>query len=276
MEKIFDIVCQKCSKIITLNYSTSFSMGIKLFDKKYRTPIYSIYGFVRFADEIVDTYKGENKQYLLQKFKSDTFQALKDQVSFNPVLHSFQLVVNSFKIDHELIHSFLHSMEMDLDRSEHDDLSYKTYVYGSAEVVGLMCLYVFLDGDKAKYEELRPYGKALGSAFQKINFLRDLRSDYIDRGRVYFPGIDFDKLSEQQKKSIEKEILSEFLYAKEGIDKLPKGVRAGVLSAYHYYYKLLKKIESSSVQDIKSKRLRVNDLSKAFIMLRCYLTNIIS
>ena len=273
MDRLFDSVCQKCSKIITLDYSTSFSMGIKLFHKKYRTPIYSIYGFVRFADEIVDTYDSVNKKYLLDKFRSDTFEAIKYEVSFNPILHSFQMAVNKYSIDHDLIEAFLYSMQMDIDKSIHDENSYKTYVYGSAEVVGLMCLHVFLDGDKNKYNQLLPYAKALGSAFQKINFLRDLKSDYVDRGRVYFPEVDFNKLDDEQKRLIEAEITEEFLYSKQGIDKLPKGVKAGVLSAYHYYYELLEKIKKASVDDIKSNRIRVNDFRKIMIMLNCYITS---
>lgn len=248
-------------------------MGIKLFHSNFRTPIYSIYGFVRFADEIVDTYNDSNKEYLLDKFKSDTFEAIKNKVSFNPVLHSFQLAVNEYNIDHSLIEAFLYSMHMDIDQNIHDKNSYETYVYGSAEVVGLMCLHVFLDGDKEKYKQLLPYARALGSAFQKINFLRDLKSDYVDRGRVYFPDIDFENLNKSQKQLIEEEITSEFLYAKEGIEKLPKGVKSGVLSAYYYYYKLLEKIKSSSVSDIKSSRIRVDNFQKLVIMLKCYFIN---
>jgi 15-cis-phytoene synthase len=195
MDSLFNQVCALSSEIITKKYSTSFSMGIMLFDKSIRTPIYNLYGFVRFADEIVDTYDGNEKALLLEEFRNETFKAIQRKVSFNPVLHSFQQVVNHYNIDHDLINAFLDSMAMDLNMDEHDNESYKKYIYGSAEVVGLMCLKIFVDSNEDEYKALKPYACALGSAFQKVNFLRDLKSDYKERGRIYFPGVDFGTFS---------------------------------------------------------------------------------
>ncbi|HMP30733.1 MAG TPA: phytoene/squalene synthase family protein, partial [Saprospiraceae bacterium] len=210
MNKLFNKVCHECSELITKSYSTSFSLGIKVFEQKYRQPIYDIYGFVRFADEIVDTYMGEHASYLLDKFRKDTFEAIEQKVSFNPVLHAFQDVVNEYQIDHHLIEAFLDSMEMDLHKDNHDISSYKQYIYGSAEVVGLMCLHVFVNDNKALYNELVTPACALGSAFQKVNFLRDIKSDYVDRGRIYFPDVDMTRFSEEDKKKIEADIQAEF------------------------------------------------------------------
>jgi phytoene/squalene synthetase len=193
----------ECSQLITLRYSTSFSMGIKVFDKAYRAPIYAIYGFVRFADEIVDTFHGFDKAALLERFKADTYQAIEEGVSLNPVLQAFQLVVNQYKIERELIEAFLYSMEMDLHHHKYEDRLYQEYIYGSAEVVGLMCLRVWTDGNEEQYQHLKPTARSLGAAFQKINFLRDMKSDFDDRGRVYFPGVDYTKFNDEVKKEIE-------------------------------------------------------------------------
>jgi 15-cis-phytoene synthase len=216
---LFSQVSFECSKLITQRYSTSFSLGIRMFAKELREPIYAIYGFVRFADEIVDTFHEKDKKTLLAEFRNETFKAINNQISLNPVLHSFQYVVNTYDIDHDLIHAFLDSMEMDLEKTTYyDESEYKRYIYGSAEVVGLMCLKIFLKGNADEYDKLKPYACALGSAFQKINFLRDMKSDYDERGRVYFPGINFKYFSEIDKKAIEEDIQKEFTEAyKEGL-----------------------------------------------------------
>lgn len=267
---LFSRTAFACSKLITRAYSTSFSLGIKSLNKKYHSSIYGVYGFVRYADEIVDTFHEHNKQDLLQRFKNDTFQAIEEKISLNPVLHSFQLVVNKYDIDHELIHAFLHSMEMDLDKKSYHDEDYKTYIYGSAEVVGLMCLKVFCDGDEAEYQELLTPAKHLGSAFQKVNFLRDMKSDFDERGRVYFPKIDFNNFTKEDKIAIEEDIRSDFKASLVGIKSLPKDARAGVYLAYIYYTALFKKIISLSHTRIKSERIRVPDFNKLLLLIRCY------
>ena len=220
---LYNETCFECSKVITNKYSTSFSLGIKAFDKKFQYPIYAIYGFVRYADEIVDTFHDQDKRKLITQFKADTKQAIEEKISLNPVLQSFQMVVNKYHIGFDLIAAFLKSMEMDLDKTSYTDDSYKEYIYGSAEVVGLMCLRVFCEGDKKQYDDLLPMARSLGSAFQKINFLRDIKSDYEERGRTYFPAVDFTKFTEKDKKDIEKDIKVDFDDAFEGIKKLPNG-----------------------------------------------------
>lgn len=268
MDNLFNQVCALSSEIITKKYSTSFSMGIMLFDKKIRTPIYNLYGFVRFADEIVDTYDGNEKALILTEFRNETFKAIERKVSFNPVLHSFQLVVNKYNIDHELIKSFLDSMAMDLDMEEHNEDSYKKYIYGSAEVVGLMCLKIFVQNNEAAYQSLKPYASALGSAFQKVNFLRDIRSDFNERGRIYFPGVNFDSFSEEDKILIEADIAAEFDYACIGIRQLPDNCRLGVYSAYKYYLRLFEKIKNRPASDILNNRIRVPNSEKLLVLTK--------
>lgn len=266
MKQLFDKTCVECSELITNRYSTSFSMGIKVFDKKFRAPIYAIYGFVRFADEIVDTFHEYPKADLLAKFKADTYTAIEQGISLNPVLHAFQDVVNTYGIDHELIDAFLYSMEMDLHFNTYEDSKYKEYIYGSAEVVGLMCLKVFVEGDQEIYENLKAPARALGSAFQKINFLRDMASDFDDRGRVYFPGVDFTKFDNQTKSDIEEDIKADFDYAYTGIIRLPKGARLGVYLAYIYYTNLFAKIKNSTALKVKEERIRVPDSRKFYLL----------
>lgn len=266
MIQLYDKTCMECSKLITQNYSTSFSLGIKVFDKKYRAPIYSIYGFVRFADEIVDTFHDKPKAELLQKFKRDTYEAIEGKVSMNPVLHAFQQVVHEYNIDYGLIDAFLKSMEMDLHFHKYEDSLYKEYIYGSAEVVGLMCLKVFCQGNEKEYNRLREPACKLGSAFQKINFLRDIKSDYDERGRVYFPGINYKKFTQAEKNQIEKDIKSDFDEAYKGIVQLPKGARLGVYLAYIYYIQLFNKIKESPVSVVKQERIRVNDGHKMYLL----------
>lgn len=256
------------SKLLTQAYSTSFSSGIRTLDKQYHEAIYAIYGFVRLADEIVDTFHDQDKQALLARFRADTFQAIEERISLNPILHSFQWVVNSFQIGHDLIDAFLVSMEMDLTDRVYDVATYKTYIYGSAEVVGLMCLRVFCLGNSDEYEFLRADACALGSAFQKINFLRDIKSDFDERGRVYFPGVVFETFSDKDKKEIEADIQLDFDAGLRGIENLPKAARKGVLLAYEYYIRLFEKIKALPASRVKEERIRVPDWEKLLIYLR--------
>jgi len=268
--ELFDQTTYECSKLITQRYSTSFTLGIKTLDKKFHLPIYAIYGFVRYADEIVDTFYENDQAELLKRFKHDTYQAIEEQISLNPVLHSFQLVVNAYNIPLDLIEAFLHSMEMDLDDRTYDESQYSEYIYGSAEVVGLMCLKVFCEGDHAYYEELVPQARKLGAAFQKVNFIRDIKSDYEDRGRVYFPGVDFNDFTKSAKEMIEEDIQRDFDEALEGIKKLPKGAKMGVFLAYRYYLKLFKKIKACPPSRIKEERIRIPDMRKMVILMTSY------
>ncbi|QQL49869.1 phytoene/squalene synthase family protein [Mucilaginibacter ginkgonis] len=258
----YDETCFASSKLITQKYSTSFTKGIRAFDKNLRDPIYSIYGFVRTADEIVDTFHGFDQQQLLLKFSEDTFEAIKMGISTNPVLQSFQLVVNRYKIELDLIKSFLNSMQMDIVGKTFTRREYDSYIYGSAEVVGLMCLKVFCDLDTDLYNRLKPTACKLGAAFQKINFLRDINADFKERGRVYFPEVTFDNFNHEQKKAIEQEIAEDFDQALEGIKMLPKSCRLGVYLAFSYFKKLLNKISALPPHAIRQKRVRVSAAEK--------------
>lgn len=266
MLDLYHKTCEECSKLITNRYSTSFSLGTRVLNKKFRQDIYGIYGFVRFADEIVDEFHDHDKEALLNKFIEDTFKSIEKEISLNPVLHSFQRVVNKYKIDHELIKAFFNSMAMDLDTSTYCDLSYKTYIYGSAEVVGLMCLHVFTQGDKTYYDSLEAPARSLGSAFQKVNFLRDIKDDFKERGRTYFPDFDFENFSSIDKKKIEEDIRQDFDHAFNGIIQLPQGSKFGVYLAYKYYLKLFKKITKAEPSIIKENRLRVHDIRKIVLL----------
>jgi phytoene/squalene synthetase len=270
MKQLFDTVSLKTSKMVTNSYSTSFSLGIKFLDKKFHYPIYSIYGFVRFADEIVDSFHDFNKEELLAEFKADTYKAIEKGISLNPILNSFQKVVNDYKIDLHLIETFLKSMEMDLDKKEYDAEGYKNYILGSAEVVGLMCLKVFVSGDQKMYEALTPYAMALGSAFQKINFLRDLHADYLGMGRVYFPNIELSQLNAETKAELEKDIELDFNKGLEGIKMLPKNSRFGVYVAYIYYRKLLNKIQSLNHTRILEERISIPNSQKIALFASSY------
>lgn len=270
---LYHETCFECSKVITNKYSTSFSFGIKAFSKKLRYPIYAIYGFVRYADEIVDTFHDQDKNTLITRFRADTYLAIKEGISLNPVLHSFQRVVNKYHVDLELIDAFLKSMEMDLDQTSYTDDRYKEYIYGSAEVVGLMCLRVFCDGDKVLYSQLLPQAKSLGSAFQKINFLRDIKSDFEERGRTYFPEVDFAHFTENDKVEIEKDIKIDFDDALEGIKNLPETAKLGVYIAYLYYLELFKKIKNTSSKTIANKRIRVSNGYKIVLMAQAMIKN---
>ena len=268
--ELFDQTTLECSKLITQRYSTSFTLGIRTLHKKLHFPIYAIYGFVRYADEIVDTFHSKDKLALLDKFEHDTFEAISEKISLNPVLHAFQLVVNQYQIDHQLIKAFLHSMRLDLSETSYNQEGYEEYIYGSAEVVGLMCLKVFCNGNNHLYEELVPPAKKLGAAFQKVNFIRDIKSDYEDRGRVYFPGVNFNDFSLSAKEAIEADIQHDFDEALAGIRKLPAEARLGVYLAYRYYLKLFKKIKACPPQRIKEERIRIPDTRKLTMLLGIY------
>lgn len=271
MKVIFDTLSHEMSELTTKRYSTSFSLGISFLDKSLHKPIYAIYGFVRFADEIVDSFHGFNKTELLADFKKQTYQAIEEGISLNPILNSFQWVVNKYNIDHELIETFLQSMEMDLDKKTYDESKYELYILGSAEVVGLMCLRIFVEGDQKEYERLKPAAMKLGSAFQKINFLRDLKADYKELGRTYFPGINLNDFNLDTKIDIEADIEIDFKLGFEGIKQLPKKARFGVYMAYIYYYKLFKKIKSTSAQTILHERIRIPNNKKYRLFLSSYI-----
>lgn len=267
---LYNETCFECSKIITNKYSTSFSKGIKTFAKKFQYPIYAVYGFVRYADEIVDTFHGFNKAQLIAEFRTLTFEAIKRKISLNPVLQSFQEVVNKYQIDLHLIDAFLGSMEMDLENTSYNDEGYNNYIYGSAEVIGLMCLKIFCEDDVDLYKKLVPKARSLGAAFQKINFLRDIKADFEERGRTYFPAIDFKKFNEQEKKLIETDIKKDFDDALEGILQLPEGSQLGVYIAYVYYLELFKKIKETPAEVIMQKRIRVSNSQKMFLYFQAY------
>jgi phytoene synthase len=256
---LYNEACFECSKLITNKYSTSFSTGIKAFHKRFRQPVYAIYGFVRCADEIVDTFHEHDKHLLIKDFREDTFKAITQKISLNPILNSFQLVVNQYGIDTDLINAFLNSMEMDLDKKAYDADSYNNYIFGSAEAIGLMCLKIFCGGDEALYQSLYPAARSLGSAFQKVNFLRDIKADYEERGRTYFPNIDFKNFNEEDKRSIEADIQKDFDNGFAGIKKLPEGTQLGVFVAYTYYLQLFKKISAIPANVVLQKRVRVSD-----------------
>jgi phytoene/squalene synthetase len=266
MKALFDSVSIRCSRLTTKVYSTSFSLGILCLERGLRDPIYSIYGFVRFADEIVDTFHNHDKASLLKRFRDDTFKSIEEKISLNPILNSFQFTVNQFGIEKELIDQFLKSMEMDLHHKAFDSNTFQKYVMGSAEVVGLMCLRVFTKDDRLLYEHLKPYAMRLGSAFQKINFLRDLKADYVGMGRVYFPDIDFNRFDERSKKEIEESIGCDFGDGLKGIKQLPHTSRFGVYVAYVYYLALFKKIKNTPSDMVLNRRIRIRNRQKATLL----------
>ena len=274
MKELFDMISRKSSKMTTVLYSTSFSLGIRFFSKRFHDPIYGVYGFVRFADEIVDSFDGYDKQKLLQRFKLDTYDAIEEKISLNPILNNFQYVVNQYKIERELIDLFLRSMEMDLEKVDYDQQNYEAYILGSAEVVGLMCLRVFCEGDLKKYEQLKPSAMRLGSAFQKINFLRDLKADYKGLGRSYFPGIDMSKWDDRTKTAIESDIEKDFADGLAGIRNLPNGARFGVYVAYVYFHELLLKIKREKAENLLNERIRVPNWRKYILLLNAYIRNL--
>ena len=271
MKDLYDQISSKCSKFITRKYSTSFSLGIYHLDKSIHEPIYNIYGFVRLADEIVDSFHGFDKEKLLKQFRKDTVHAIKDKISLNPVLNSFQHTFHNYNIEWHLVDSFLKSMEMDLLKSKYNSIEYDNYIYGSAEVVGLMCLRVFTNSDNDLYEKLIPYAKKLGSAFQKINFLRDLHDDYETLGRTYFPNIDLKNISTNDKRLIESEIEIEFDEALNGIKLLPDNSKKGVYLAYVYYKQLFVKIKNLEPKHILNSRIRIGNYKKIQLMFQSFI-----
>lgn len=270
MFELFEKTSQACSKITTNTYSTSFSLGIKMIAKEYRWAIYGIYGFVRLADEIVDTFERDDKAELLAKFKNDTYEAIELGISLNPILQSFQKVANQYHIGKDLIEPFFQSMEADLHKKDYNESQYNEYIYGSAEVVGLMCLKVFCDGDADHCNSLKPAARALGAAFQKVNFLRDIKSDIEERGRVYFPHLDLSRFNESLKQDIIVDVKKDFKEAYEGIKKLPMSCRFGVYTSYIYYLKLLEKIERKNANEILENRIRVANSEKMALLAKSF------
>lgn len=262
-----------CSRITTRNYSTSFSLGVRILSPKYREGIYSIYGFVRYADEIVDTFFEQDQKTIFDEFRIETFKAIERCFSINPIIDSFQNAVRKYGIDRELIEAFLLSMEMDLSTEEYSPELLKTYIYGSAEVVGLMCLRVFYFNEPEKYDALVAPARKLGEAFQKVNFLRDVHTDFKEKGRTYFKNIDFDHFTDETKKQLEAEIEKDFLESMEGIRQLKKQVRLGVYLAYTYYIHLLKEIKKARPEEILKKRYRITNTKKSYLLVNAYLKN---
>jgi 15-cis-phytoene synthase len=271
--ELFNKACFDCSKAVTVKYSTSFSSAIRLLHPDLQVPVYSIYGFVRLADEIVDTFHEHDKQELLQQFKQQTFDALERGISLNPILNSFQKTVHQYGIEGHLVEAFFRSMESDLTEHAYDRQGYEEYIYGSAEVVGLMCLHVFCGPDKALYASLSAPARALGAAFQKVNFLRDIQADYMVLSRMYFPGCDFHRFTPADKLQIEADIEADFRAAYAGILKLPVKARFGVYVAYKYYYSLFEKIKYTAPAQILRKRIRIPDYHKLYIVFRARVKN---
>lgn len=273
MKSIFDTVSFECSKNVTKSYSTSFSAAVKMLAPSIRQDIYNIYGFVRFADEIVDTFHDYNKEELFDMFEKDIESALKNKISLNPILNSFQHTVHKYAIPQTMIEAFMNSMKLDLHKTEYKSFDeYNEYIYGSADVVGLMCLKVFVNGDETKFKELEHSAMRLGSAFQKVNFLRDLKADYEDLNRTYFPNTDLSRLDEQSKEAIINEIEADFAAGYEGILKLPLEAKFGVYTAFVYYKKLLSKLKKTPSIEIKNTRIRVPDYQKFGLLAKCYVS----
>ncbi len=273
MKELFDDVSFKCSKLVTKNYSTSFSLAVYMLSPSIRDAIYSVYGFVRFADEIVDTFHGYDKENLITEFEDEYYKALKRGISLNPILNSFQQTVKQYNISDDLVQAFLRSMKLDLIKSDYNSKEeYDAYIYGSADVVGLMCLKVFVAGDDKRYEQLKDEAMRLGSAFQKVNFLRDLKDDNLVLNRNYFPGVDLNSFDEKAKTQIINEIEEDFKVAYEGIVKLPIEAKFGVYTAFVYYKKLLKKLENTPCSEIGSSRIRVSNYSKAGLLAKSFVS----
>lgn len=270
MKSLYDSVSIKCSRLTTHTYSTSFSLGIWCLKRDLRDPIHAIYGFVRFADEIVDSFHDFNKQQLLDRFKEDTQRALDEKISLNPILNSFQATVNHYNIDHKHIELFLKSMEMDLDKKTYDPEKFNQYILGSAEAVGLMCLRIFCNNDHATYEKLKAHAMSLGAAFQKINFLRDMNADFNGMGRMYFPNLTMEEFNETSKREIEAEIDRDLAHAYEGIIQLPSSARFGVYVAYKYYLALFKKIKKTAPDKILESRIRIRNRHKVSLLAYSY------
>ena len=273
MKLIFDNIAKHCSKHVTQSYSTSFSSATRLLSSSIRQDIYNIYGFVRFADEIVDTFHDYDKEFLFNDFEQQLYDAIENKISLNPILNAFQETVHKYDIPEHLYKAFMNSMRADLNKSNYETVEeYEQYIYGSADVVGLMCLKVFVKGDEDLYNELKHDAQKLGSAFQKVNFLRDLKADYEDLNRSYFPNVDLRALDEQTKMRIIDEIEADFKAGLRGISRLPIEAKLGVYTAYVYYLKLLYKLKKTPSLQIKSKRIRVNDYQKMSLLAQSYLS----
>ena len=271
MKNIFDEVSYSCSENVTKTYSTSFSLATRLLSENIRKDIYNIYGFVRFADEIVDSFHDYNKSELFDDFEIDLEKAIRNKIHLNPILNSFQHTFHKYKIDKDLVDAFMKSMRMDLTKKKYNTVEeYKEYIYGSADVVGLMCLKVFVQGNYELYMKLKNNAMKLGSAFQKVNFLRDLKADKEDLNRTYFPNTKFDKLSELEKNEIINDIEEDFKMGLEGIKELPLDAKFGVFMAYRYYNQLLKKLKKTPATEIINRRIRVPNLKKIELLTRSY------
>jgi 15-cis-phytoene synthase len=268
--KLYDRVCAECSVLTTKAYSTSFSLGIRFLNEHQRQPIYAIYGYVRFADEIVDTFLHKDQATLFERFKKDTHSAIEERISLNPILHAFQQVYHEYSLKREHLDLFLQSMEWDLKRADYDRKGFDEYIVGSAEVVGLMCLKVFVNGDQSEYDRLRPYAKRLGAAFQKINFLRDLKADYQEMGRSYFPNLDISRFDGKTKRVIEDEIELDFKEAYKGVVQLPRSSSLGVYIAYKYYLRLFQKIRALPSERVMTERIRISNPRKLTLFLSSY------
>lgn len=273
MVTLFHHTSETCSQVVTEKYSTSFASAIRMLHRHLQKPVYNIYGFVRLADEIVDSFHEHDKSFLLEQFRKETFDAIERKISLNPILNSFQKTVNEYNIDLKLVAAFFHSMNLDLHKSAYDVAGYREYIYGSAEVVGLMCLYVFCEGKQTLYEKLENSARALGAAFQKVNFLRDMRADYTGLSRIYFPGCDFNNFNETDKRKIEEDIENDFREAYTGICKLPLKARFGVYVAYKYYYSLFNKIRRMKPASVLQERIRIPNYRKAMIIFRAGVKN---
>ena len=267
---LYNKTTTECNAIITKRYSTSFSLGIKMLGRQYQNGIYSIYGYVRLGDEIVDSFHGYDQKLLFEEFERDTWLAIERKISTNPIIHSFQEVYHKYNIDKQLLTAYLSSMKLDLEEQKYDAELFETYIHGSAEAVGLMCLKVFCDGNEEMYERLTESAKKLGSALQKVNFLRDIKDDFSQKGRIYFPHLDFSKFDKKVKEVIEEDIQQEFNEALAGIKQLPDGSRIGVYVAYKYYTKLFKKIKRKKPQQVLKGRIRINNLLKLFILTKSF------
>jgi phytoene/squalene synthetase len=273
MLQLFHSASENCSRAVTKKYSTSFFSAIGFLHKDLRPPIFNIYGFVRLADEIVDTFHNYDKPLLLQEFKNETYKAIERGISLNPILHSFQITVNEYRIDLKLIEAFFYSMEMDIDKKAFNRNEYGEYIYGSAEVVGLMCLKVFCDGREDVCQQLKSSARSLGAAFQKVNFLRDIKADHEGLARMYFPGCDFNNFSETDKEQIENDILNDFRAAYSGLIQLPAKARFGVYVAYKYYFSLFKKIKRLRPARVLARRIHIPNYYKALIIFRAGIKN---
>ncbi len=271
MKQLFDEVAYLCSRSVTAKYSTSFSMAVKMLSPQIQDPIHAIYGFVRFADEIVDTFHEHDQQALLDNFEKDLYEAIEKRISLNPILHSFQDTVHKYRIDMDMIEAFLHSMHLDLHQLTYNTMKdYNQYIYGSADVVGLMCLKVFVNGDQDQYDALKSPAMRLGSAFQKVNFLRDLKHDNEDLHRIYFPHLHGAELNQENKTQIIEEIENDFKEAYSGIQKLPNEAKFGVYTAYIYYMKLLQKLKKANAREIREERIRINNPTKIKLLFSSY------